>query len=40
MKHVLKLRQTMGFLRSAEGRRTLTTMAIAVGSSLIMTLAA
>jgi hypothetical protein len=35
----MKLRSSICFLRSAEGRRTLTTLVIAVGSSLIMTLA-
>ena len=35
----MKLSESISFLRSAEGRRTLTTVVIAVGSSLIMTLA-
>jgi hypothetical protein len=35
----MKLCESISFLRSAEARRTLTTLAIAVGSSLIMTLA-
>ena len=36
---VMKLCRTVRFLRSAEGRRTFTTIAIAVGSSLVLTLA-
>jgi hypothetical protein len=35
----VKLRRTLGFVSSGEGRRTLTTVAIAVGSSLFLMLA-
>ena len=34
----MKLRRTLGFLSSGEGRRTLTTLVIAVGSSLFLML--
>jgi len=35
---VVKLRRTLGFLGSGEGRRTWTTVVIAVGSSLFLML--
>jgi len=37
-RHLGRLRRTLGFLSSAEARRTLTTLVVAVGSSVFLTL--